>query len=501
MTPTSESGSATIAMPLPVPRPAHGALPVIIQGGMGVGVSGWRLARAVSLTGQLGVISGLGLDTLLARRLQLGDESGDLRRALRAFPIPAVAEWIVDRYFIEGGLADGAAFMPMPRLMLRPSRQSTELMVAANFVEIFLAKEGHDGIVGVNYLEKIQMATPAALYGAMLAGVDYVLMGAGVPAEIPALLDAFAQGEPGSVTVTIQGPGGSASATTTLSPHDLFGAPRPLTRPLFLAIVSSSALVTYLARERRTTPDGFVIEGFIAGGHSARPRGAMTIAADGDPEYGPRDVVDLRTVQALGLPYWLAGGFASPDRLQGAKDAGAAGVQVGSAFALSEESGLDPAYRRQLLDGARAGTLHVRADVLASPTAFPFKVAELPHTLSEPGVYEDRKRVCDIGGLRMPYRNAQGKLGYRCPSEPVGSYVRKGGALEDTDGRRCLCNGLIAAIGLAQRLPDGTVEPAIVTIGQDLSFLPALLGPHGDDYAARDVVEYLLAGPKKATQA
>jgi nitronate monooxygenase len=32
-------------------------LPIIIQGGMGAGVSDWRLARAVSITGQLGVVT------------------------------------------------------------------------------------------------------------------------------------------------------------------------------------------------------------------------------------------------------------------------------------------------------------------------------------------------------------------------------------------------------------------------------------------------------------
>ena len=58
------------------------ALPPIIQGGMGVGVSGWRLARAVAQCGQLGVVSGTALDLLLTRQLQLGDLGGHLRRAL-----------------------------------------------------------------------------------------------------------------------------------------------------------------------------------------------------------------------------------------------------------------------------------------------------------------------------------------------------------------------------------------------------------------------------------
>ena len=62
------------------PHPSRS--PAIIQGGMGVGVSSWRLARAVARTGQLGVVSGVALDTLLARRLQTGDDGGHVRHAL-----------------------------------------------------------------------------------------------------------------------------------------------------------------------------------------------------------------------------------------------------------------------------------------------------------------------------------------------------------------------------------------------------------------------------------
>ena len=64
-------------------------------GRQGVGVSGWPLARAVARTGQLGVVSGVALDATLARRLQLGDPGGHLRRALAHFPVPAAAERIV----------------------------------------------------------------------------------------------------------------------------------------------------------------------------------------------------------------------------------------------------------------------------------------------------------------------------------------------------------------------------------------------------------------------
>ncbi|MCY0957544.1 hypothetical protein [Streptomyces sp. H27-H5] len=91
---------ATDAGSAPVPAP--GGHPWLIQGGMGVGVSGWRLARAVSLTGQLGVVSGTALDVVLARVLQTGDPGGHARRALAAFPIPELARAVLDRHFREG---------------------------------------------------------------------------------------------------------------------------------------------------------------------------------------------------------------------------------------------------------------------------------------------------------------------------------------------------------------------------------------------------------------
>ena len=80
-------------------------VPVVIQGGMGVNVSSWQLARAVSRQGQLGVVSGTALDAVLARGLQDGDPGGHLRRALGAFPDQDMAQRALDRYFIEGGRA------------------------------------------------------------------------------------------------------------------------------------------------------------------------------------------------------------------------------------------------------------------------------------------------------------------------------------------------------------------------------------------------------------
>ncbi|GLU46542.1 nitronate monooxygenase [Nocardiopsis ansamitocini] len=474
------------------PGADRGVLPRVIQGGMGVGVSGHRLAAAVARTGQLGVVSGVALDLLLARRLQRGDADGSLRRALSRFPDQGMVRRALDRYLVPGGITAGTPFRPVPRLGLRDNRQRTELTVLGNFVEVFLAKEGHTGPVGINYLEKIQLATPAATYGAMLAGVDYVLMGAGIPAEIPALLDALAEHRPGEVSVTVEGSAAGQRHTASLDPAELLsGAHAPLYRPRFLAIVSASVLAQYLHRSPATRPDGFVVEGPLAGGHSAPPRGRMRLDDCGEPVYGVRDAVDSATIAALGLPFWLAGGCATPEALARAEAEGATGIQAGTVFALCAESGLEPAVKRRLLAQATDGSLRVRNDPLASPTGFPFKVADGPGSPALRSL-EERPRLCDLGYLRTPYLKGNGAVGYRCPAEPVDDYVRKGGAVEDTEGRHCLCNGLLSAIGLGQTRADGYAEPPLVTLGQTLDFLARLRERHPDGYTAGQVVEHLL---------
>ncbi|MET9884385.1 nitronate monooxygenase [Streptomyces sp. NPDC006430] len=485
-------------MPQTTPTaPTPTRLPWLIQGGMGVGVSGWRLARAVSLEGQLGVVSGTALDVVLARVLQTGDPGGHARRALAAFPVPAVAQAALNRYFRPDGLGDASTPMrSVPRLRATGGDRADVLTVLGNFVEVWLAKEGHDGLVGVNYLEKVQLATAPAMFGAILAGVDHVLVGAGVPGQIPALASRLARCEPCVTRISVEGD--EEPLEHLFDPAALLGGPLPgsLRRPDVLAIVSLPVLAAYLARADATRPDGFVIETSGAGGHSAPPRGPMRLDTAGEPVYGPRDLPDLTTMTALGLPFWLAGGQASPEAVAAARAAGAAGVQIGSAFALCEESGMARHLREELLDRARTGTLRVRNDPTASPTSFPFKVAELPGTLSEPEVAEARHRICDLGFLRTPVRGPRGLL-YRCAAEPVAAYVRKGGDAAATAGRQCLCNGLLATIGLAQRRPGGRTEPPLVTIGKDLSFLPAL-SPDASPYTAADVVRWLATGVRTA---
>ncbi len=465
--------------------------PLIIQGGMGVAVSNWRLARAVSQLGELGVVSGTMLAVILARRLQAGDPDGHMRRALAHFPIPDAAARILAAHFVPAGRPAGQPFKLTPLTTLQPGPALTELTVAANFVEVFLAKEGHRGVVGINLLEKIQLATLPSLYGAMLADVDYVLMGAGIPRSIPGVLDQFASGTAAELKIDVTGAEAGEVFCTRLDPAALWQNPPPrLRRPRFIAIVASATLAMTLARKSNGRVDGFVVEGEVAGGHNAPPRGPLQLSAAGEPVYSPRDVPDLAKIRELGLPFWLAGAYARPEKLAAALSLGAAGIQVGTAFAFCAESGIEPALKREVIRASRAGVARVFTDPAASPTGFPFKIVTLPGTLSEPEIYAARERICDLGGLREVYRKADGTPGFRCPAEPIDDYVRKGGIAADAVGRKCLCNGLAATVGLGQ-WRSGTEEPSLLTAGNEVSDLARLVPASEDGYCAEDVINYL----------
>ena len=450
---------------------------------MGVAVSNWRLAKAVSLTGNLGVVSGTMLDTVMVRRLQDGDPGGDVRRALAAFPVPAVAEEILGRYFRPEGRG-GSAYHLLPMYKQRVSAARQRVTIAANFVEVFLAKQGHDGSIGINLLTKVQLPTLPSLYGAMLAGVDYVIMGAGIPREIPGVLDALAEHRPARLRFEVEGLGRDEAEYLDFDPAEFGATHTALKRPRFLAVISATSLATTLARKANGVVNGFIIEGPTAGGHNAPPRGEPRFTQLGEPVYGEKDAVDLGKIRELGLPFWLAGGAGSPGALRSALASGAAGVQVGTLFAFCEESGISPDIRRSVLAAVHADEASVFTDPLASPTGYPFK---LVRTGPEE---EPRKRVCDLGYLRVAARGSDGKVVYRCSAEPVETYVAKGGAAADTEGRRCLCNGLTATVGLPQVREHG-LEPAIVTSGDDLINLPGFF-TEGRTVHAADVVGFLL---------
>lgn len=469
--------------------------PRIIQGGMGVGVSHWKLARAVSQNGQLGVVSGTALDMVFARRLQDGDPEGSIRRAVDAFPFPEIAQRYWERYFIEGGKAPEAPYKAVPMYSVNPTQDLLELTILANFVEVYLAKEGHTGVVGINFLEKIQMPLLPSIFGAMCADVDYVLMGAGIPREIPRVLDAYSQNQAASLKINVE----DASKETEVRMHFdpspyLNRLERQLKRPRFLAVIASATLALTLAKKASGEVNGFVVEGPSAGGHNAPPRGEWQLNERGEPVYGERDQVDLKKIAALGKPFWLAGAYGSSNKLKEAIELGAEGIQVGTAFAFCNESGLTTEYKKEVLKLVREGKADVFTDPRVSASGFPFKVVSVEGSLSEDHVFEERERICDLGYLRHVYERPDGKIAYRCPGEPESVYLKKGGKIEETQGRKCLCNALVSAIGLPQQRKTGYTEPPLLTAGDTLAAIGQFIPKGQETYSAQDVIAALTAG-------
>jgi len=506
-------------------------LPKIIQGGMGVQVSSWKLSRVLARNGELGIVSGTAMDIVLVRWLQDGDPGNLYRNALKHFPDQGMAQRFIDKFYIEGGKAADKPYRPLQMWQLDASQELREACVMGNFCEIWLAKHEDDGslvtsskgegLIGINCLTKIQLPTIESLYGAVLANADYVIMGAGIPMEVPGILDKLAKNEDCKLVIDVDG--SEVVHHAYFSPKDFWtasGKPElaneELKRPNFFPIVSSVMLAqAMLKRASGAGPtkgiQGFVIEMPTAGGHNAPPRGfkydaetkshKLSLNDRGEPVYGPKDEVDLVKFSNIckGLPFFMAGYYARPEKLQEVLAIGGQGIQVGTSFAFSKESGLAPGPKEEVLRQIQNGDLSIFTDPVASPTGFPFKVLELEDSLSVKGKYEERPRVCNLGYLRTPYTTPQGKVGYRCASEPVDDWVKKGGATEATVGRKCLCNGLMANAGMPQVSPfkvkgaeSRYVEEILITAGDDVNQCRKYMKEGVYEYEAQTVIDYLL---------
>ena len=202
-------------------------------------------------------------------------------------------------------------------------------------------------------------------------------------------------------------------------------------------------------------------------------------------------MADIEKVKAVGLPFWLAGGFGTPEKVKEAIELGAVGVQVGSLFALAKESGITDDLREAVLAEITQGTLEVRTEPKTSATGFPFKVVEINGTATDPDVYNARDRKCDLGYLRSPFLRPDGGIGYRCSGEPIKTFEFKGGGVGEAENVKCLCNALMANIGLGQVRWGTYHEPALLTLGSDLSGAAKLSELHSGCWSSANVIEYL----------
>lgn len=453
-------------------------MPRLIQAGMGVRVSSATLANTTSRLGVLGVVSSVGLRHIVIEEIRQGRE--DVIAIALTFPLASYVEAIMQ--FAPGGKKHKRS-APMDDPNPVKGDLPKRLSVIAAYVEVMRAKQGHRGKVGINVMWKCALTVLPSIYGAMIGGVDALLCGAGVPMELPDIVRKIRAGEDMDYK-PLHGTGTNAGLSIAQdNSSSLFAEREP---PKIMPILSNFAFPKRILDiwEREfdgARPFAFILENHEAGGHNAPPRNKV--------EFGERDDIDtyFDRVYALGTPIYVAGAFPSggtrSDLLYWTSR-GAYGIQVGSRFALSDESGM----RRDLKDAVIAqnarGEQLLVTDQRLSPTGYPFKYRAIPGTLSDPEIYANRKRICNKGYLlqghyeELPDGTVRER--YVCPAMPEKQYRKLGGREEELNDRICLCNTLLAVVGLIE---EG--EPPLVTLGRSGSLCT-------ERRSARKVVEDIL---------
>ena len=145
-------------------------MPRLIQAGMGVRISGARLANAASRLGALGVVSGAALRHVVIEEIRAGNE--EVLRIAKRFPVSRYVDDLLA--WAPGGPKWSR---PAPVDEVDPARAGLpqRLSTIAAFVEVMRAKEGHQGKVGVNVMWKCTLTVLPTILGAMLAGSDALI--------------------------------------------------------------------------------------------------------------------------------------------------------------------------------------------------------------------------------------------------------------------------------------------------------------------------------------
>jgi nitronate monooxygenase len=254
----------------------------IVQGGMGVGVSAHRLAGSVAAAGAVGTISSVDLrrhhPDLMAR--SAGLEPGEaLKTVIDAANIEAIRREIAAARLLSGGR----------------------------------------GLLAINVMRAVSAYAPS-VQAALAAGIDAVVVGAGLPLDLPDL----AQDHP---------------------------------HALLVPILSDSRGVSLLVKKwerKKRLPDAIVIEHpRWAGGHL----GAARIADLNDPRFDFDRVIpeSLAFLRSAGIerevPLIAAGGVRSFEDIQHLQGLGAAAAQLGTPFVATAECDADERFK-EVLAGA-----------------------------------------------------------------------------------------------------------------------------------------------------
>ena len=251
----------------------------IVQGGMGVGVSAHRLSGSVAAEGGVGTIASV----------DLRHHHPDLLARTAALPIGAASKAIIDAANLEA--------------LSREIRKARELSRGL-------------GLLAVNVMRAVNEYA-ASVRKALECGIDAIVVGAGLPLDLPDL----AQDHPKVLLIPI------------------------------LSDARGIQLIVKKWQRKGRLPGAIVIEHpRYAGGHL----GATRLTDIRDPRFDFENVIPaaLAFFRTAGIesqvPLIAAGGIRSHADISRLQAMGAAGVQLGTPFAVTEECDAHPEFKRVL---------------------------------------------------------------------------------------------------------------------------------------------------------
>lgn len=324
----------------------------IIQGGMGVGVSLSPLASAVAQEGGLGIVSSAGLDLLVSKRVGHGVKA-----------------------------------------------------LEAAYQEITWAKE-KGGFVGINIMVALSQDYVSSVKGAIDAGADCIISGAGLPTSLPA----------------IQKTNGTA----------------------LIPIVSSARALEIICKKwerQKYQPDAVVLEGPLAGGHLGFKINDLYLEANTLEELLP-SVKDV-AMRHGDFPVIVAGGIFTHGDIVKFLALGADGVQMGTRFLATVESSASESYKNAVVNCAKEDIVVADPETCTpgSPCGLPFRVIK-------------QSPMFQTSHLRKPLCNK----GYVLRKDKEGNFSVCS-ARDNCSDFLCICNGLLSSAGYE------TQEPQLWTVG------------------------------------
>ncbi len=284
----------------------------------------------------------------------------------------------------------------------------------AAYQEVSLSKSS-GGFTGINIMVALVRDYEDSVKGAVDAGADFIISGAGLPLNLPAI---------------------TPPRDTALIP-----------------IVSSARALELICKkwERlRYRPDAVVLEGPLAGGHLGFKIDQIEQEANKLENLLPP--VKEMAIKYGDIPVVVAGGVYTHSDIQRFLQMGANGVQMGTRFLATEESSASDIYKKAVVNAQAEDIIVARKP--ASPCGLPFRIIkQSPMYVS--GLRRLRPPKCDKGYVLL--KDDKGKFS-RCPAK------------ESNEDCFCICNGLLSSAGYN---PDK--EEPLFTVGTNASRVDKIL--------------------------